>query len=178
MSFDRNVGRSVTLLAIVVLLAGCSSSGSGGASSSTSTSVAPTVTDAATTSAATTSPPTNPATTTTLPAGSLTSDEANADAKIIIASFNADNSTAIEQLLGDTGQWVGTENVTYSKADVAGHIDPLLAKIDSTEITGGPNPVQGGFSFALRDLVGSLQVDYGLTITKDASGVLHVQETM
>jgi len=158
------------MIVSLALFAACSSSGS---ATPSTTTIAPTTT---TTIAPTTT--SEPAITEPTTGIVLGASEATDDSKLIVNSFNADNSVAIEKLLGTTGHWIGTNGVTYTAADVASRLDPLTKQIDRTEITGDPRPTPGGFVFPLRDFIGTTTIDYTLTITKDGAGHLQVQETL
>jgi hypothetical protein len=133
---------------------------------------APTV---AGTEAPTTDAPTTQAPTTEAPVSDLTQDEATLIAEEVVAAWNADDVTPIEEILGPTGVWIAITGEQFDATTVAGWLDPILAAIGDSEITGDPVAVANGFSFPIVD------VDSGdpffLVITHDPDSVLTIEET-
>lgn len=126
-------------------------------------------TDAPTTDAPTTEPPS-----TEVPVSDLTPDEATFIAEEVVAAWNADDVTPIEEILGPTGVWIAITGDTFDATTVAGWLDPILADIGDSEITGDPVAVTNGFSFPVVDVDSGTQFFLVIGHTDD---VLTIEET-
>ena len=60
--------------------------------------------------------------------------------------------TPIEEILGPTGVWIAITGDPFDATTVAGWLDPILAAIGDSEITGDPVAVTNGFSFPVVDV--------------------------
>jgi hypothetical protein len=166
----RTAVATVSLSLLVLAGAGCGSDDDSSADTS-----APQLSTVAGTEAPTTQAPTTDAPTTELPVSDLTQDEATFIAEEVVAAWNADDVTPIEEMLGPAGVWIAITGEEFDATTVAGWLDPILADIGDTEITGDPVAVANGFSFPVVD------VDSGgpffLVITHDSDSVLTIEET-
>ncbi len=160
----------MSLSLLVLAGAGCGSDDD----SSTDTA-APQPSTVVDTKAPTTQAPTTDAPTTEAVVSDLTQDEATLIAEEVVAAWNADDVTPIEEILGPTGVWIAITGDPFDATTVAGWLDPILAATGDTEITGDPVAVANGFSFPVVD------VDSGgpffLVITHDPDSVLTIEET-
>jgi hypothetical protein len=143
--------------------------------SPTSTASTVAATGAPPTAAATTVPPTTAAPTTPAPTTELTLDEATAMTETIINSWNTDDVSPIEELMGPKDVWIAITGVSFDETTIAGWLDPILVAIGDTERTGDPVEVTDGFSFPLVDV--SSGGPFFLIITKSPDGVLTIEES-
>jgi hypothetical protein len=124
---------------------------------------------------AVTDAPSTQAPTTEMGVSDLTQDEATLIAEEVVAAWNADDVSPIEQILGPTGVWIAITGESFDATTVAGWLDPILAAIGDSEITGDPVAVTDGFSFPVVDVESG--DPFFLVITHDADGVLTIEET-
>ena len=171
----RTAVATVSLSLLVLAGTGCGSDDDSSADTSVpeQQSTAP-GTDVPTTEAPTTEAPTTEPLTSEAPISDLTQDEATIIAEEIVAAWNADDVTPIEEILGPTGVWITITGEQFDATTVAGWLDPILAGIGDSEITGDPVAAANGFSFPIVD------VDSGapfFLVISHIDDVLTIEET-
>jgi polyhydroxybutyrate depolymerase len=107
----------------------------------------------------------------------LTVDSATAVANSIVSAFNAVDVAAINAIVGDSGTWISIRGKRLDHTNAGSYLKPLLDPIDSTERIGDPTPIPGGFSFPLREHVGTSTTDYFIFVYLDPSGAQIIQES-
>ncbi len=120
----------------------------------------------------------------TLPSGTLDSaptltvESATAVIDAIVDAFNAKDVAPIAAIVGDSGTWIGIRGNRFDHTDAGSYLEPLLVPIDSTERIGDPTPIPGGFSFPLREHVGTRTTDYYIFVYLDPSGAQIIKESL
>ena len=166
----RTAVATVSLGMLVLAGVGCGSDDD----SSADTSAPEQQTTVPGTEAPTTDAPTTQAPTTEAPVSDLTQDEAALIAEEVVAAWNADDVTPIEEILGPTGVWIAITGEAFNATTVAGWLDPILAAIGDSEITGDPVATTNGFSFPVVDVDSGASFFLVIAHTDD---VLTIEET-
>ena len=107
----------------------------------------------------------------------MTEESATATIDAIVDAFNAKDAAPIDAIVGDSGTWIGIRGDHFDHTYVVGYLQALLDPIDSTERIGAPTPIPGGFSFPLREHVGTNTADYFIFVYLDPSGAQIIKES-